>query len=228
MASKLPPQFQAALQILKEHFGNESFTVKEAQKVLKEEGNKAGFSFANVREILTKLEKEGFMEKKPSPTDKRRKLYRVKSLFENTEVNKGGTLTRKELFNILKKGADIIRTAVDYKVLPVFLFYKTVSDKYNQLVEDLKKEYEELGEEELYEIANEEFPIKLYDEQKNWLLTWQANQEDNNKFINAIRRLGEINPEKLSRLGFLLTTTAFDNLLEPNKVSILNQLKELF
>ena len=55
------------------------------------------------------------IEIKIDPSDPKKRLYRLKSLqiAETTRALKG----RDELFRLLKECADIIRTAVDYKVL---------------------------------------------------------------------------------------------------------------
>jgi type I restriction enzyme M protein len=215
----LQPQFLKAYEILKEEFKQREFTLKEAQEVLKKHRGK--YSFANVREILSKLQKEGLITVRPSEEDKRKKKYRVKE-FDLVSQK----LTKGDLITLLKRGADIIRTSVDYKVLAILLFYKAVSDKFNQTVEKLKEEYPDLDIKDLYDLANEEFPIKLYDPEKDELLTWQETQNDNAKFINALKKIAEINREKLSRLEYLLTTTGFYKLVEHRE--ILENLKKLF
>jgi len=220
----LQPQFVKAYEILKEAFGEKEFTLKEAEEVLKTYKGK-GYSFANVREILANLQKEGLISARPSEEDKRKKLYRLNEIFP-AEEQKKDKLSKGELITLLKRGADIIRTSVDYKVLAILLFYKAVSDKFNQTVERLKEEYPDLELKDLYDLANEEFPIKLYDPKEEKLLTWQETQNDNAEFINALKRIGEINKDKLSRLDYLLTTTGFYKLLEHRE--ILENLKKLF
>ncbi|HIC09435.1 MAG TPA: DNA methyltransferase [Aquificales bacterium] len=220
----LQPQFVKAYEILKEAFGEREFTLKEAEEVLKTHKGK-GYAFANVREILANLQKEGLVSARPSEEDKRKKLYKLKELFP-TEGEEKDKLSKGELIALLKRGADIIRTSVDYKVLAILLFYKAVSDKFNQTVEKLKEEYPDLDLKDIYDLANEEFPIKLYDPIEGKLLTWHATQNDNVEFINALKKVGEINKDKLSRLDYLLTTTGFYKLLEHRE--ILEKLKELF
>jgi type I restriction enzyme M protein len=220
----LQPQFLRAYEILKEEFGKKEFTLKEAQETLKKHKGKE-YSFANVREILAKLHKEGLITVRPLEEDKRKKLYQVKEM-EFVPKGENQKLTKGDLIALLKRGADIIRTSVDYKVLAILLFYKAVSDKFNQTVEQLKKEYPDLDIKDIYDLANEEFPIKLYDPERDELLTWQETQNDNAKFINALKKIAEINREKLSRLEYLLTTTAFNKLLDYPQ--ILEKLKNLF
>ena len=221
----LQPQFFEAYNILKEEFKQREFTLKEAEEVLRKHKGK-GYAFANTREILAKLQKENLIEVRPSQEDRRKKLYRVKeiTIFQQSESRK---LSKAELIALLKKGADIIRTSVDYKVLAILLFYKAVSDKFNQKVEEVKEEYPDIDNKiDLWDLTNEYFPIKLFDPETGELLTWQNTQNDNAKFIQALKRIAEINREKLSRLEYLLTTTGFYKLLEHRE--ILENLKQLF
>ena len=142
--------------------------------------------------------------------------------MEKTKATK-----KDELIKILKAGADLIRTRVDYRVLLIFLFYKAISDKYLSLVEKYKKEG--ATDEEAYEYANNDL-LTLYDIDKNELYTWQAVSSDYNKFINALYHLASLegNEEKLKNFNSLIDKTGLPSLFNTENSHIVEKLINLF
>ena len=63
--------------------------------------------------------------------------------------------SRDELLRLLKDAADVIRTAVDYTVILLFLFYKAISDKWEVRVSEYKAQG--LSEVDARLLANEDY-----------------------------------------------------------------------
>jgi len=221
--SNLEPQFRKAYLVLIEKFNTNPFTFEEAAEVLESASRNLGVKFANKKEVLSELERAGLLEKKPSEKDKRKKIYRLK---ESTVFGKTG-LGKDELINLLKEGADIIRTAVDYKVLLLFLFYKAISDKYLLEVRKLEKERPNTKGEKLYRIANIRI-LKLYDTDNKRLLVWHEVKNEPTEFINALNRIVELNREKLNKLDELIKRTGLPTLFEGENSIIVKRLINLF
>ncbi len=80
----------------------------------------AGIDTGNVKELLSILRKKGLLEVEKDPNNFRRSIYTLLFVDE-----KSVSPTRDKLFKTLKAGADLIRCGVDYKVLLLFLFYKS-------------------------------------------------------------------------------------------------------
>ena len=221
--NNLEPQFRKAYLALIEKFNTNPFTFEEAAEVLESASENLGVKFANKKEVLSELEKAGLLEKKPSEKDKRKKIYRLKesTIFGKTRIGKD------ELINLLKEGADIIRTAVDYKVLLLFLFYKAISDKYLLEVRKLEKERPNAKEEKLYRIANIRI-LKLYDTDNKKLLVWHEVKNEPTEFINALYRIVELNREKLNKLDELIKRTGVPSLFEGENSVIVKRLINLF
>ncbi len=216
----LEPQFIKAYLILQEKFNTKPFTFEEAERVLSEASGKLGVKFSNKKEVLSELEKAGLIEKEPLQEDRRKKLYRLK---DNTKERVG----KDKLINLLKEGADIIRTAVDYKVLLLFLFYKAVSDKYLREVERLKKERPNLETARYYLLANSRV-LNLYDIQNKKLLTWNEVKNQPAEFINALNRIVELNRDRLNKLDELIKRTGLPALFEGENSIIVKKLINLF
>ncbi|MEZ0394802.1 MAG: class I SAM-dependent DNA methyltransferase, partial [Desulfurococcaceae archaeon] len=126
------------------------------------------------------------------------------------------------LFSALKRAADVIRTAVDYRVLLVFLFYKAVSDKWDAIV---KENREGLSEEQAYKVANRRY-IKLYDEEKGALLTWDEAVKHGNpaeKIEEYLRRIAVINSSE----GQGFEMGEFSDLLNQLGISALSRNQDL-
>ena len=218
----LEPQFLKAYLVLYEAFNTRPFTFDEAGEVLNKASKKLGVRFANKKEVLSELEKAGVLEKKPSKEDRRKKIYTIK---EETQFKRG--ISKDALINLLKGGANIIRTAVDYKVLLLFLFYKAISDKYLRKVNRLKQEHPNLGETRYYLLANSRI-MNLYDTENKKLLLWNEVKNEPAEFINALNRIVELNREKLNRLDELVRRTGLPLLFERENSIIVKKLINLF
>ena len=221
--SNLEPQFQKAYLALLDKFGTNPFTFEEAEEVLESVSTDLGVKFANKKEVLSKLERAGLLEKRPSEKDKRKKVYKLKE----SQISGGKKIGKDELINLLKEGADIIRTAVDYKVLLLFLFYKAVSDKYLLELRKLERERPTLNKNKLYILANNRV-LKLYDTESRKLLVWHEVKNEPAEFINALNRIVELNREKLNRLDELIRRTGLPSLFESENSVIVKRLINLF
>jgi len=210
------PRFLKAYNILMDKFGLFPFTYDMAEKVLKD-------NYENVNEVLSKLADAGLLEKTAKKEDKRKKIYKIKPLT----TEKIEKVSKDKLIGLLKQGADLIRTQVDYKVLLLFLFFKAISDKYLLKVEELKKEFEDLDEEDIYVLANEEI-LELYDVEGKKLYVWHEVANNPEDFINALNKIVEMNKEKLSGLDELIKRTGLPTLFENENRHIVQHLINLF
>jgi type I restriction enzyme M protein len=170
--------------ILHREFRGRSFTAEEARDVLA----KVGKDVSNVYKILSPLMKAGLIKQTGSARDGKT-LYQI-IVEKNNEVK---IPTRDEILRLLKSAADIIRTAVSYESILLLLFYKVVSDKW----EDVASKYmtEGFNEEQAYILANNEY-IKLYDIDKKQLLTWKEIARKYETLIEiekALMRIAELN-----------------------------------
>ena len=116
-------------------FRENDFRFEDAAKQLKKE---FGDEEKQVLTILSTMKKEGLLEARKDSENARRKIYNLlKPAVETVKgIGGGDKLTREDVEKILKRGADLIRTRVDYKFILVLLFLKRISDKW-------QKEYEE-------------------------------------------------------------------------------------
>ena len=130
------------------------------------------------------------------------------------------------LLRLLKRGADILRTRVDYKVLLLFLFYKAISDKYLFIVEREKAQGYTLKR--AREIANNDL-ICMYDPETEQLYTWQACAHDPDRFVNALTKLETLNSNTLKGMRELIARTGLNSLFNnPENSRIVTQLIDLF
>lgn len=170
--------------LLYDELKDEPFTAEEAQRILAKKDK----NLQNVHKVISPLLKAGLVKK----VLKSGKLgYQI--VLEGEEEVKEGS--KDELLKLLKSAADIIRTAVDYRVLLLFLFYKVISDKWRKVASEYLEEGFE--SEEAYSIANEEY-VKLYDEEKEELLTWDEvarRPETIHEIKRAVARIVELNRE---------------------------------
>ena len=114
--------------------GEREFKREEAEEILR----KNKLELENIGKLFSVLRDAGLINVKEDKSDSRRNIYNFVFLGKAKEVK--GKVNRNELIGILKKAADLIRTSVDYKVMLLFLFYKSVSDIYHFKVDQYKAE----------------------------------------------------------------------------------------
>jgi type I restriction enzyme M protein len=184
-----------------------------------------------VNVILSELRKGGWLNVNFDPEDARKRIYTLKSseevITQILSINKS-KLTRSDLEALLKKAADLIRTRVDYAFILFLLFYKRISDKWENEFENAYKEAIEDGLSE--EEAKEEAKNSIYhDFDIAEDLLWDNIRKDPARlpenFSKAMKILAERNPELkdvFENVDFVQFTTNKEN------VEILRQLVELF
>jgi len=213
-------------QLLLKEFGITEFSGDAAKKVLIE---KSKDEESSIPVILFELKKQGFIEAKLDPKDSRKRIYKLKQFQDILKEDlKKDVLTRSDIYGILKKAADLIRTRVDYKFILILLFLKRISDKWEL---EFKEAYEEalkdgLSEDEAKQEAKKaayhEFDLP---EQYLWDNLRKEVNELPEKFSKALRNLAELNPELrdvLDSAEFIDFTKNIEN------AEILRQLVELF
>ncbi|PMP88308.1 MAG: restriction endonuclease subunit M, partial [Desulfurella sp.] len=105
--------------ILLEKLRDKEFTTEEAEDIL----YKKGMKLENMGKLFSALRDAGLILVKENPQDSRKNIYRFKLLAVTKQVSK--KIDKGELLRLLKQAADLIRTAVDYRILLLFLFYKS-------------------------------------------------------------------------------------------------------
>ncbi|XRO76865.1 N-6 DNA methylase [Methanocaldococcus sp. 10A] len=201
--------------ILFNKFKYESFTLEEADKVLKE----AGIEAENTKELLSILKRKGIVIAKKDPKDRRKRLYQF--------IKSAKKPTRDDLIRNLKYCADLIRTSVDYKVLLVFLFYKAVSDKYLSLVE--KFVGEGYSKTQAYLMANRSY-LKLYDEDEGKLYVWHEvvkSRETIMELANALYKIANLN-DNLKDLSKLVEVLGLVGFINEDNMHILEELVRVY
>jgi len=148
----------------------------------------------------------------------------------NDYLNNSTKLSKKDLFTVLKQGADLIRTGLDYRSLLIFLFYKAISDRYESKVNRIIKEEKGLSREDAYIVANSEF--KMYDENTKELITWKEVTKKSNyleELQNALIKFAELNPDIISKdlMKALLDKLGISHLESEHKAR-LDQIKRIF
>ena len=208
------------LKLLKE-LGEREFTRNDAEEILK----KNYLDLENIGKLFSVLRENGLVQVREDNEDSRRNVYRF--VFLNKAINVKGKVKRDDLIALLKKASDLIRTTVDYKVLLLFLFYKSVSDIYNSRVNKYRNEgYEE---KESYFLVNSEY-LKLYDAKENKLYTWQEvtkSIDTIKELTNAIIKISNLNDE-LSDLTQIVQVTGLIGLMSEENRHILTGLVQLF
>ncbi|RLG60471.1 SAM-dependent DNA methyltransferase [Candidatus Geothermarchaeota archaeon] len=207
--------------VLLREFGGRSFTAEDVEDALE----RMHLGVENVGKLLSALMKAGLVVARSDPRDARRRIYSFIMTLKLPFVRRGPG--RDELIRLLKSGADLIRTAVDYKVLLLFLFYKVVSDKWNRIVEGYRREG--FPEREAYVLANSDY-INLYDEKEDRLYTWDEvtkSRETVKEIANAIIMISRMNP-KLERLQKLVEVLGFLGFISEENMHILDGLVQLF
>jgi type I restriction enzyme M protein len=189
--------------VLINEIGNETFTVEKAETVLKS----ANLQIENINKLLSFLRKNGLIKAEPDPYDARKTLYHF--IFPQ-QLGVSKIPKKDDLIKLLKRGADLVRGSVDYKVLLLFLFYKAISDKWEKIKQDFEKQG--FSNEQSSLLANTQF-IKLYDETEKKLYTWSevTKQEEIGDLGNAIKKISSMNAnfEKLEKVAEVLGLFGF-------------------
>jgi type I restriction enzyme M protein len=217
--SKVEPRFARYFWVIYDEFRGRPFTVEDVERVLASKG----YRVENVYKLLSALREAGLLRVSIDQRDPRRHVYSI-------SVNSASAPrapSRDELLRLLKDAADVIRTAVDYTVILLFLFYKVVSDKWEARVEEYKAEG--LDVRDAYLLANNDY-IALYDVERDEVLSWSnivRRYETLQAIDEAVVRISRINRglEELERLANRLGLT---ELARGDKKSILVKLVELF
>jgi len=201
--------------------GEREFTREEAEEILR----KHKLELENIGKLFSALKDVGLIQVREDKGDNRRNVYKFVFLGRAEKVK--GKVSRNELIGVLKKASDLIRTSVDYKVMLLFLFYKSVSDIYNFKADQYKKEG--YNEEDSYMIVNSEY-IKLYDEKENKLYTWHEVTKSSDtikELANAITKISNLN-EELSDLRQIAQVTGLYGLMNEENRHILTGLVQIF
>jgi len=207
--------------ILVENLGDREFTSEDAEEILKRKNLK----LENIGKLFSALRDANLIEVRENPHDSRRNIYRFR--FLRAAAPKGKRIDRDELLRLLKRAADLIRTSVDYKILLLFLFYKSVSDRYNQIVENYKSQG--YSEERSLFLANSEY-IKLYNEEDGRLYTWHAvikSVDTLKELANAVTAISNMN-DKLRDLRKLAEVLGLYGFISEENASIIHGLVQLF
>ncbi len=227
MESVLPGWLDRAYRALEKAFGGQEFSFGEAVAVLQEARD---LPEEQVHVVLSELRRRGWIQSRPDPGDRRRKVYRIVTVGERlgTYVASARGLSRAELEGLLKQAADLIRTRVDYTFILVLLFFKRISDRW-------KREYQEAYEEAVregftpYEAAEEARDEAYHDFVIPEEFLWDRLREDPDhlpeNLSRAFRIIAERNPELraiFENVDFLQFTQSNEN------AEILRQLFELF
>jgi len=216
-----PPWVREYFWILYEEFGSEGFSASQAEELLRNKEK----SVENIYKVLAPLQKAGLIKVLQNPENPRVRQYRLVALQGVAEARPP---TRDELLRLLKSAADIIRTSVDYSVILLFLFYKVVSDKWEAIVSQYMDEG--LDKVDAYILANNDY-LKLYDEEKEEVLTWSRVVRKPESLIamdDALIRIARLNHEHLKELERLVLKLGMVELSRGDKRSILVRLIELF
>ena len=206
-------------------FGEKPFIMKEAEDALKKSGIEPG----NIKLLMAELQKAGLVKATKYAIDERYTQYKLIPISIIST-------SRDELLRFARAAADLIRTSIDYKVIPLLIFYKTISDIYMNKINDyIKKGF---SKEDAYLIVNNEF-LKLYDEVSKRLLTWHevTKSEDRiHEMANAIKEIARMNSitvtgtrnEALEKVASLVDVVGLTGFISQDNMHILTQLIDLF
>ena len=220
--SRLDEWARSRYLLLVEDVGAREFKTEDVEEILR----KRNLGLENVNKLLSALRKEGLVEVEESPEDFRKKIYRLVLLGPTVSVKKEA-VGKNSLIRLLKSGADLIRTAVDYKVLLLFLFYKTVSDKWHSIVD--KYVGEGFSNEEAYLLANSDYLV-LYDDREKRLYSWREvtkSRETVKEFANAMIKISRLNGA-LPDLLKLIEVLGFLGFISEDNMHTLEGLVQLF
>jgi len=209
-------------------FNKNEFNMNEVSKLFDE---KYQHNKDEVSAVLSELRKAGRIITSLEPSDNRKRIYKMvlpeEIISEQLSVN-GRELTRSELEGLLKKAADLIRTRVDYKFILVLLFYKRVSDKWQ---DEFDREYKKALKDGLSEedASKEAADSSYHDFDLPQDCLWENLRKDVStlpeKFSKSLKALADRNPELkdiLDNVDFIQFTSSREN------AEILRQLVELF
>jgi len=181
-----------------------------------------------VKNILSELKKEGYLDVERKTEDKREKIYKLKSIFEISESKINSISQKDQLINLLKQAADLIRTRVDYTFILFLLFYKAYSDIWEKEFENIKEELLGKGwsvKDVVKEASSPSYHIFNFPEEYLWDRIRKDHQRISEKFSIGVKKLAELNPgyqDIFSQFDFHQFTS------NPENTVILNQLVELF
>jgi type I restriction enzyme M protein len=181
-----------------------------------------------VKNILSELKKEGYLDVERKTEDKREKIYKLKSIFEISESKINSISQKDQLINLLKQAADLIRTRVDYTFILFLLFYKAYSDIWEKEFENIKEELLGKGwpvKDVVKEASSPSYHIFNFPEEYLWDRIRKDPQRISEKFSIGVKKLAELNPgyqDIFSQFDFHQFTS------NPENTVILNQLVELF
>jgi len=181
-----------------------------------------------VKNILSELKKEGYLDVERKTEDKREKIYKLKSIFEISESKINSISQKDQLINLLKQAADLIRTRVDYTFILFLLFYKAYSDIWEKEFENIKEELLGKGwpvKDVVKEASSPSYHIFNFPEEYLWDRIRKDSQRISEKFSIGVKKLAELNPgyqDIFSQFDFHQFTS------NPENTVILNQLVELF
>jgi len=222
---KLKNWIENRYKVLWENFERKPFRADEAVEILK---GGMGDSSEQVNIALSELRKAGFLEVELDPKDARKRIYTLKSKAEISSNLLTVELSKGNLYALLKKAADLIRTRVDYTFILVLLFYKRICDKwegefeaeYKKALDDGLSEKE--AKEEAKSSAYHDFDIP---EKYLWEDIRKAPAKLPENFSMAMKELANRNPE-LKDVFENADFVQFTNNRENSE--ILRQLVELF
>jgi type I restriction enzyme M protein len=221
--SRLEDWARSRYLLLVKEIGAKSFTISDVEDVLKRYNRE----IENVGKLISALRDAGLIEAEGAPEDLRRRIYRFVFLKPAVSMKKKPSVGANDLIRLLKSGADLIRTAVDYKVLLLFLFYKAVSDKWHSIVD--KYVLEGFSEIESYLLANSEYLV-LYDDNEGKLYSWREttrSRETIKEIANAMTKISRMN-KGLQDLQKLIEVLGFLGFISEDNMHILEGLVQLF
>jgi type I restriction enzyme M protein len=226
LGGKLPQWLEKRYSSLWDAYGDASFRLEDAAKVLMDKNKDRS---EDVPTYLSELRQNDWLLTESDPKDTRQKLYRLKArLGFMADIIQKDRLTRSDVESLLKRAADLIRTRVDYKFILILLFLKRLSDKWEG---EFKRACEEAVQDGLSkEEAEQEAKNSVYhDFDLPEELLWDNIKKDVNRlpenFSKAMKALAELNPELkdiVESVDFVQFASSREN------TEILRQLFELF
>lgn len=217
-SSNLPKWIEKRYLFLLDKFKDQEFSFEEAFNLLKENFSD---SYDQAKNIISELNKAGYLETKPNPEDKREKIYRLINIFTFPT-------SKQELINLLKRAADIIRTRVDYTFILILLFYKAYSDKWEREFEETKKKLLEkhwTEAEAVKEASESVYHTFNFPKQYLWENLRKEPLRLSENLSYALKELAKLNPhyqDIFTQFDFYQFTS------NPENNIILNQLFEAF